>query len=733
MMIRESQPAGQASRLPMMLGFPELFDFLLRRWKFIAATAALSTMVVVWLVLRATPIYTATSQLLLEVPGENVFGNERVLAQRNLGSEIVDSQILVLRSTALLEKMAEDLKLNNDPEFMPSKDGWPNAITGWLPEWLKAPEQTDEAAAVSDASMPATVALLRRAIDVSRAGASNVLEVSVRSSSAQKAAMLANILVETYVAEQIEARHERARRASIWLNERLALQQRQLEHSESAVEGFKVAHNLFATQDGSITEQQLSELNLALISARAEVAEKRSRYEQVERLLGQGGDLQAITDVQRSAAVTELRTRQAELTRTEADLLSKYGDRHPDLTRLRSELDEIARQIQIEMARVVAALGNELQVAESRVASLDSSLASVSGQSGIDNQLAVELRELERIATSDRTLYETFLTRARMADEEASMNVTEARIISSAHAPDSPTYPRKRISVLLGLIFGIGAGICGAAMREASRKGFIAESELEEAVERPVLASVPMIAAWKSGGAHIADDMSRPQFLRYNAVIESIGLGGEKMASSDWCAGPIHVTSALPGEGKTTLAISLALAAAAAGNRVLLIDGDLRQSAVTKVFGFGSEAGLVDVLGMRSNPLDAIHLHGQTGMHILPAGTTSRSQRATLLGSAQMRLLLEQLRSLFNVIIIDSPPAAVAIDAEIIAGLAEKVIFVVRWNHTRRETIIRMLNRLKAQHRPLDVVLTMVDEQKLPRYGRHASFERSTIENYYLS
>lgn len=727
-MTRDPQSAAYESRQPLILGFPELFDFFLRRWKFIAAVTALSTAAVIWLVLQATPIYTATAQILLEVPSENVFGNDRVIAQRNLGSEIVDSQILVLRSNGLLERVVEDLKLTDDREFIPSDDGWLDAATGWLTSWLRKPGATsfpDKA----DTSVAATVNLLRRVIGVSRMGTSNVIEVSVRSSSAEKAAMLANAVTDIYVADQIEARHERARRASIWLNERMTLQRQQLEESESAVENFKIIHNLLVTRDGSITEQQLSELNLALIGARAEAAEKRSRYEQVERLLGRDGDLQAVADVQRSPAVLELQARQAETTRVEADLLSKYGDRHPDLTRVRSELAEIARQIEAEIARVVVVLGNELEVAESRVASMEASLATVSGQSGVDNQLAVELRELERIAASDRTLYETFLTRARLADEEASMDVAEARIISPAHAPDGPTYPRKRISVMLGFMFGIGAGICGATALEAFRRGFITEGELEEALQLPVLASVPKIAGWEGGATHVVNDLINARMWRYNAVIESIGLGVETMTSVEWRSGPIHVTSALPGEGKTTLAVSLAMAAVAAGNSVLLIDGDLRQSAATKVFGLGGQIGLVDVLGFCANPTDAIHLHERTGVHILPAGARSR-QRATLLGSARMRSLLDQLRTVFDVIIIDGPPAVIAIDAEVISSLADKVIFVVRWNHTRRETIARTIRKLKAQDRMLDIVLTMVDEQRLPRYGRYASFEPGAIEKY---
>lgn len=724
-MKREPRYSMYAARSPLVMTFPDLLEFFLRRWKVIAGAAALSTAAVVWFVLQATPIYSATTQILLEVPSENVFGNDRVIAQRSLGSEIVDSQIIVLRSSALLSQVIETLNLNKDPDFLTPSESWIDVVAGWLSgSARKSP------ASESVQNTTGTVTLLTKAISVSRVGTSNVIEVSAKSSTAEKAATLANTVADAYVADQVEARHERARRASIWLNERMTLQRHQLEASESAVEKFKIEHNLIATREGSITEQQLSELNLGLISAQAEVAEKQSRYIQVERLLREGDDLQNVPDVLKSSAVSDLRGRRAEVARTEADLLSKYGDRHPELTRIRNELREMDRQIQAEVERVVVNLKNELEVAESRAGSLEAALASASGRSGTDNRHAVALRELERVAASDRELYESFLARARLAQEEASINIAEARIISPAHIPDNPTYPRKKLSAMLGLIFGLGAGVCGAAIMEVSRRGFLAEAALEEALHLPVLASLPKVDAWKRNNSYVVDDLASRQWWRYNAAIDSMGIGADAVSSFEGNASLIHVTSALPGEGKTTLAISLAVAAAASGHRVILIDGDLHRSAMTKAFGLTDKVGLVDVLGFAADPGEAIHLNAKTGVQVIPAGARSKLQ-AALLGSHRMRSLLLHLQSMFDVVIIDSPPVAVAIDAEIISSLAEQVILAVRWNHTGRETIERAVRKLKAKEGKINIVLTMVDEQQLPRYGRYASLEARAMEKYY--
>ncbi len=719
--MRETALSPRVERSPLVLSIPDFVEFIRRRWKLIAGSAAVSTLAVLIYVLQATPIYSAKTQILLEVPTENVFGNDRIIAQRTLGTEIVDSQLVVLRSSSLLRQVVQAHNLVQDPEFQPPEPSW----TSRLVSWIMDAEHEQPVASTATA-----VDALEEVVAVSRVGNSNVIEVTASSSSADKAALLANAVADAYVADQIEARHEGARRASIWLNERMALQRNQLEASESAVEKFRAEHNLHVTREGSISEQQLSELNLSLISAQAELAEKRARYLQVEQLQRKGDDLQGFPDVLKSTAVAELRTKRAELERSEADLLSKYGERHPDVARVRNELQEMDKQIQAEIGRVVVNLRNELEVAESRTKTLELAVEGASGRSGSESQQSVTLRELERIAASDRELYESFLARARLAQEEASISIAEARIISPAHVPERPTFPRKKFSVLLGLLFGVGVGVCGAAVMEASRRYFLAEREVEESLRLPVLASVPRLDHWKGNNERVVDDLAGLQSWRYNAAIESIGIGADTMASAEAPDGPVQVTSALPGEGKTTLAISLAVAAASTGHRVLLIDGDLRRSDTTKAFGLSDAVGLVDVIGFSAAPLASIHHDERTGVHVIPAGAKTKLQ-ATLLGSPRMRSLFPYLRAMFDVIIIDSPPVAVAIDAEIISSYASKVIFGVRWNHTGRDAIERAIKRLKAAPGSVNLVLTMVNEQQLPRYGPYASLESDAINTYY--
>ncbi|MGE3979682.1 MAG: GumC family protein, partial [Nitrospira sp.] len=414
----------------------EVRDFLSRKWKLIGWIAAATLLATAWYVYRVTPIYTATAELLMELPREDIIGDERrVMSPRILEPEIVDSQMVVLKSTSLLRTVVKSLDLADDPEFRSPTDTWLESVKGLLGEFWGGEAATSESNAAQFDPVGAAADYLREVMDVSRVGTSNVIEIHVQSADPAKAAKLADAVANAYVDDQVGSRFERARRASGWLNERKDILQRQLALSEKAVEKFKVDHKLLATRQGTITEQQLSELNLALITARAETAEKYSRYQLVRKLMQDGGDVQTIPDVLDSTVVSELRTRLGEMVRARADLASKYGDRHPEVIKVRIAQTEIEHQINGEVARVIGKLRNQYEVARSREESLQASLSSASGQSGIDNQETVQLRELERIAAANRNVYEALLARQRLAEEEQQLVLAEARIISPASIP----------------------------------------------------------------------------------------------------------------------------------------------------------------------------------------------------------------------------------------------------------------------------------------------------------
>ncbi len=250
------------------------------------------------------------------------------------------------------------------------------------------------------------------------------------------------------------------------MSERAGILREELSRSENAVQKFRAEHNLLATQSGSLTGQQLSELNIALINARAELATKRSKFEQAEKVVKSGGDAQTLPDVLQSDVVSALRTQAGVVTRKEADLRLRYGDQHPEVMTVQAEHRDIEQQIAAEIQRLVGNLRNEVEAAEAREAALSRALASVSGQSAVEDQVGVQLRDLERIAAANKELFQTFLSRAKIAEEKSTLLSSGVRVITRAGVPLEPSFPNRPLFAAVGLV--VGAALAEPARLSAS-------------------------------------------------------------------------------------------------------------------------------------------------------------------------------------------------------------------------------------------------------------------------
>lgn len=676
----------------------EVFDFFLRRWKLVCGIAVITFTLFMAAAYTLPTTYTGVSQILLDAPIDYMTPQDYSNSDFSDNPTFIESQIAVLRSASLLQQVVDSQKLAEDPKIGPGALIW-----------------------------------LQNALGVSRVGLGNVIELDVGAYDPEKAASLANAIAQAYVADRIRSRYEGVQKASSWLSDRAAYLRAELSRSEQAVQKFRIDHNLVATQAGSLTDQQLSELNVALINARAELSEKRSQYQQVSKVQAAGGDIQSIPDVLQSVVINALRAQLSGVTRREADLKLKYGERHPEVLSAQAERRDIEGQIAAEVQRLIGNLKNEVDAAEAREASLARALDSVSNRSEIEGQVGVQLRDLERIAAANKELFETFLSRAKLTEEKSTLLNSGVRVITDASVPGAPSFPNRPLFAALGVVFGIFFGGAGAVLRELFASGFMAKKQIEEELAVPVLASMPRMSGWsKDVHAQPVAYLERKPLSRYSEAVRRLRLGIQATPELDRSPRLVLVTSAMPGEGKTTLALSLACSAAADGERVLVIDADLRLSAATAFFGMADKVGLVDLLTLPVKAANAIHLDERSGISMLPAGARTRNPPA-LLASARMRSLLEEVRGKFDTVIIDAPPVGPAADASILARHVDKVVFVVRWRETSREAVAEGIRHLGDRSKLAGIALTMVDEPKLPRYGRYTSLESSVSDGYYLN
>jgi capsular exopolysaccharide synthesis family protein len=673
----------------------EALAWLARRWRFIAGVAAL-TVAVGWLYLSTqTPLYVASAQLLLE-PFKERAGLDPTPGAAALDVTQIESQIAILKSTALLSRVARNEKLVEDAEF------GSGARRGGLSRWFGG------GGAAAPANETATVERLKGAMWVARAGQSLVLVVSVTAAEPAKAARLANAVADAFVVDKLDARYEAAKRASAWFSDRLAELKNRLRDSEEAVAKFRADNNLVAFGGGrglTLTEAQLGELNGRLVAARTDAAERKVRLDALQRFLAAGGKAANESDIANAGAVVDLRRQEGELERQEADLLARYNDRHPAIVTLRAQLADVRRKIAAEATRVAADLRQDYETAIAREKAIEQTLGDATGQNDLDATKAIGLRELERNAAANRALFEDFLQRSKVAEEQTTVEARDARIITPALAPGGPASPNPGRILTTALALGLALGAAGAFALDRLDSGFAVARQVEETLRAPVIAEIvrmraPELTVDGEVLALPAYVVARPK-SRLSETMRTLRSAAQ-MSDVDSPPKVLLAVSTLAGEGKTTLTQMLVASAAQSGLKALLIDADLRRRGATRALGLDGAPGLVDYLIGDAELAAVVAHHPARGHWTLNA--------PDLLASARFRGAVAALRAKFDLIVLDSPPLAPIVDGYVLAHVADKIVYLVRAATTPRDLVKQMMARLADPAKIVGVALNQTPE-----------------------
>ncbi|MEZ5842117.1 MAG: polysaccharide biosynthesis tyrosine autokinase, partial [Hyphomicrobiaceae bacterium] len=595
--------------------------------------------------------------------------------------------------------VVEKLHLDDDPEFSrPRGGGLPGvgAIRRLVSQLFAGGEASEETTEGLTRVQQDTIKAVREATRARRVGVTYVIDVSFTSKDAAKAARIADAIAEAYLLEQLEARYETAKRASDWLSERLGGLSDQVQASERAVSEYRARFGLVDTGGDTIDKQQVSEINAQLVLARAKTAETRAKYEQTQRLASGGGNTAAVAEVLQSQVIASLRTQEAEVARKEADLSTQYGPRHPTILNVRAELADIRRAIHNEVERIITNLRNEYEVAQKRESSLQESLDKLTGVASINDEARIKLRDLEREAEANRSLYQSFLQRFKETREQTTLETTDSRVISPALRPERASYPQTSVFLGLALFLGLGVGISAAFLMEYLESGFTTAEQVEADLNLPVLAMLPRLSTSeydpeRKGGTVLSYVATKP-LSRFGEGIRSARVA---ISLSDVDQPPrlVLVTSSVPGEGKSTIASSIAVSASASGIKTLLIDGDMRHPSTSKLFGLEKSRGLVDLLSGTAQAGEVFRGFNNGSLIVLPAGAGTKNS-PDLLASQRMRQFLETARSSYDLVIIDTPPVTAVVDSLVVIPHTDKVLFVLEWENTARDIVARAMSVL---------------------------------------
>ena len=451
----------------------EMLRILWRRKALLIGVMDLLTTFAVVAVSQVTPRYRAETLVLIEQRESTVIDIESVISGLSLNSEGINSEVEIVRSRRLAERLVDAVGLADWPEFAPQRAAEPsrlNPLTHLPPavrRVLGLRGQTDRAIDANLSERQLTVrdraALVDRflmTLDVAPLGRSFVIAVRFEAQDPELAALVTNTLGDLYIIDQLEAKFEATERATAWLNDRLASLRREVENSEGAVERYRTETGLIEGIKATLVAQQVSELSTQAVIVRAELAEAEARLGQILRLVERGGADTAV-EVLNSVLIRTLKEQESQLLQREAELGTEYGPRHPTMVNIRAELDNLQGRIASEVNKIVENLKTEVNVARARVDALETDLRRLEARAGEANRAEVWLRALEREATASRPMFETFLNRFKETSDQDGLQQPDARVISYAAPPTWASYPKKKIIVALALVT---SGLFGLAL-----------------------------------------------------------------------------------------------------------------------------------------------------------------------------------------------------------------------------------------------------------------------------
>lgn len=619
------------------------------------------------------------------------------------------SDAQIIKSRALADKVATQLKLTADPEFNPSLrvpstyERVTGAVKGQIiaagrAAGLIPPAPAGSTLPEEDRARDAAVQTLLRNLDIRTDGRSYVIYVEYDSLLPETASNIVNSIMQSFIAWQIESSTKTMVETNSWLNDRMAELRREVQAADQKVQEYRSNFSLVETRAGTVSAQQLNELNTQLSLARAARAEAEARYNRAQEEAKNKGSAASASDVLASSLIARLRERETEAMQRESEIATRLGPTHPQRAAIRKELADLRAQLDREIAKVLSSLGSQADVSRAREAALERQLQQLQGRAGKVAETEVELRQLEKEAEAKRGVYQAFMVGAQQTSRPPA-NQASSRIVSSAVPPLYPSSPRVSLYVAASMLAGMLLAGAGILFRAQIDRGFSTLNDVESATGLPALGVLPKLKAWRRS------ERSLPRFvLRHPDSPVSETIRGIRASLRHVSRGErpqvVLVTSAEAGEGKTSVACAVGCLAALDGLSVLLIDSDLRRPQLHKLFGTKSDSNFKEVLSGSRAWVDAIRVDPRSGVHYLGA-IESGPNPIQLLDSDQWSVILDQARKVYDLIVLDSPPLLRVADALTLAERADAVLLVVSQEETKRSMVSESIRRLSKTETPI--------------------------------
>lgn len=671
-----------------------------RKWTIIS-TFVFGIVMALLAISQLSQQYTAQALVVVDRRDSQLVGFEGGFDQGFSSNMIVDTEVEIAKSARVLQRVAISLNLVSSPDLREG-NSWLDVL-GFGGEQETGDDVRTDFAELPQVERVAIVERLSRRLDVRRRGLTNIISIEARASSAEQASTLANAVADSYLAEQIASRLDSTENAVAFLRSRVENLARSISNAETSIDVF-VTEKL--QEIGSPVARELLE----------ELANETRSRETDAKLLS---DLQGALSRQDAARLAQLaESQQVELVaRREALAQILQGSSEiaeQEIARRRLEaLDQEIREASQERA---ASLRIDIALSESRSSNFRRQLEASLADMQLPNDVAIDLVRLQRDVETQRVLYDNFLGKLRQIEQQADFDLPDSRVIAEAAPPTNPSFPPRRLILIGAALFSLSAGIGLALLRETYLGGITSIEQFENLTAVPVVAAIPKLTGSQSRPdiAIVEEPLSA-----FSEAIRRARMGLDSLRTdSNNC---LFITSNLPGDGKTTIALAMARHFALTNSSTLLIDADLRNPSVHRLIDCEAGEGLVGFLSKGEGEVTeqlTITKEASSNAHFVLGAPESMQATDALLMSRRFGDLLAYARETYDVVIVDTPPIGLFVDAAIVAGHCDIGVYVARYASTAPQQV---RSNLRDLMRTSDVtmcgVINMVAKSDLGAYG----------------
>jgi succinoglycan biosynthesis transport protein ExoP len=621
---------------------------------------------------RMPLLYTAIGTVIYDPAGYAPDLLQSILKTDPTTDAVVASQGAILGSLSIAHRAAAALDLAHRPGFAGSPT-------------LPAAER----ALMVDAAM-------LRSTAVSPVDGSRVFAVSFTARDPVLAAAVANEIMDLYLADQLTLKTGALRAANQWLAARAASLRGKLLTQDAAIARYRQRNGLVAGVQAGIGTEEISALGDALMHAENDLAAARARQ-------GVSADGSGMSE---NVVAMRLDETQAEANLDAA--LAHLGPNHPVVRALREQLATLRAAAGEETAVARAGVTTTAQAAAARLATLRGNLITLQQEGAREADADVPLQAMQQDADATRILLQALLARMDQTAQQQAIETPDARILSRAEPPARPSSPRGSLlmaaAALVGLV--IGAGL--AWLREVTATTFRTEAEVQAVLGLPCIGAIPRVGSRLDWGRDWERGQGVAAALAQEGTVTARQLQHLRGRLALAAADPrlLTVTSARPGDGKSSLALALARAAARGGERVLLVDCDLWRGNLSRIMGAGEAPGVADLLAGRADTAALARPDGRSSLTFIAAGQGKDGRRIAGLAA---KASTEGWRRDYDLIVLDAPPILASADALLLAEMADGILLCLRWNHTPRRLAAHVRGLLGRQAgRSVGVVLTRI-------------------------